>query len=81
MTQDKLGTVETYQGWSWPGFFLGPFWLLYKRLFIHAGVIALIVIFTGFLLTIPAWIIVGWKGNEWHRQQMKEKGYKIKIIQ
>lgn len=69
-------TVETYKGWSWPGFFFTPIWLFLKG---FAGR-AIMYIIIGFLSLglggIIYSIVVGVKGNEWVYDLMIEKGYK-----
>lgn len=84
----KKERVETYEGWSWPGFFFNAFWLMYKGLwkkfFIIYGGIFVLGLFIpspeasmgmGFVLGIVADVIIGIKGNEWHLDKLLEEGY------
>ena len=63
-------TKQTYEGFSWPGLLFTPIWCILKGLYMQA-IIALIIPF-GFVM----WVIVGFKGNEWHYEKLIQKGYK-----
>lgn len=74
---------ENWEGFSWPGFFFGVFWLLFKGLYMHfvlvTGAIVLFSVMTGgpgFVLAAPlSWLIVAVLGNGWHRQRLIDRGY------
>ena len=70
------GTKEqTWDGFSWPGFFFGVIWLLIKGLYAHF-LINLVILFVtaGFAAPI-VWIVYGFIGNEAHKSSLLKKGY------
>ncbi|MCF7889764.1 DUF2628 domain-containing protein [Candidatus Bipolaricaulota bacterium] len=68
--------VTTYEGFSWPGLFFGPFWLCYKSLWKYFLIGTVITAGTLGVGWIPLSIAIGFKGNEWHYKQLAHKGYK-----
>lgn len=70
------GTKEqTWDGFSWPGFFFGVIWLLIKGLYGHF-LINLVILFVtaGFAAPI-VWIVYGFIGNGAHKSSLLKKGY------
>ena len=70
------GTPEqTWNGFSWPAFLLGVFWLLAKGLYGHFVINLLAIVITfGFAAPI-VWIAYGIMGNEIHKKSLLKKGY------
>lgn len=77
------------QGWSWPGFFLGVIWALYKKLWsIGLGTLALFFVLgaTGApggllnLAALVAWVIFGVNGNKWREANLLSRGYEAKGV-
>ncbi len=84
------GQIEAVkQGWSWPGFFFGGFWALFKKMW---GVAALV--FGGAIaaaalaplafgsethvldiISIIIGLILGWGGNGWREANLRKRGY------
>lgn len=84
-TGDK---IQTYEGWSWPAFLFGGFWLMkkgmWKKFFLIWGGIFVVGLFmpsqeagfvVGWLGGIVACVVLGIKGNEWLYKKLIEKGY------
>ncbi len=70
------GTSEqTWDGFSWPAFFFGIFWLLNKGLYGHflINLFAIVVTF-GFAAPV-VWVIYGFIGNDAHKSSLLKKGY------
>jgi hypothetical protein len=71
-------TEQTWDGFSWPGFFFGAIWLLIKGLYGHFLIsLVLIVITAGFAAPI-VWIVYGFIGNGAHKSSLLKKGYLTK---
>jgi hypothetical protein len=70
------GTQEqTWDGFSWPGFFFGAIWLAIKQLWVRFIVSLLIIIATGGFGAIPVWIFYGFTGNGFHKKSLLGRGY------
>lgn len=76
---------EVYGGFSWTAFLFSPLWLFIKGLWGHglmylaALIVAGLVFPPGALLVSPLYALVaGFKGNEWHYENLIKKGYKTK---
>lgn len=79
------------QGWSWPAFFLGFIWAMFKKMWgIGFGVLAaflLLGFFLGFsgaessgdalinICSLVAAIIFGMQGNKWRESHLPTRGY------
>jgi hypothetical protein len=73
------GTQEqTWDGFSWPGFLFGIFWLAVKQLWVHFIVSLLAIGITGGFGAIPVWIFYGFTGNGFHKKSLLGKGYLTK---
>jgi len=70
------GTKEqTWDGFSWPGFFFGVIWLLIKGLYAHFLInLVLLIVTAGFAAPI-VWIVYGFIGNDAHKSSLLKKGY------
>jgi len=70
------GTKEqTWDGFSWPGFFFGVIWLLIKGLYGHFLInLVLLIVTAGFAAPI-VWIVYGFIGNGAHKSSLLKKGY------
>lgn len=66
---------QTWDGFSWPGFFFGVIWLLVKGLYGHFLINLVIVIATGGLAAPIVWIVYGFIGNGAHKSSLLKKGY------
>jgi hypothetical protein len=66
---------QTWDGFSWPAFFFGVFWLLVKGLYGHFIVNLLIVILSSGVLAPIVWIVYGFIGNGIHKQSLLKQGY------
>ena len=70
------GTKEqTWDGFSWPGFFFGVIWLLIKGLYGHFLINLVILIITAGFAAPVVWIVYGFIGNEAHKSSLLKKGY------
>jgi len=79
-------------GFSWPGFFLVQFWLLYHKLWLHfigVGIVILTAGLTLWSLVDPRFDLVfqfavayfvGHNGNGWVINKWLRKGYEVKGI-
>ena len=65
----------TWDGFSWPGFFLGVFWLLVKGLYGHFVINLLLVVITAGFAAPIVWVVYGIAGNGIHKNSLIEKGY------
>lgn len=73
------GTAEeTWEGFSWPGFFFGVIWLAIKQLWVHFLVSIIILFITAGFGAIPVWIFYGFTGNSFHKKLLLSKGYLTK---
>ena len=68
-------TEQTWDGFSWPGFFFGVIWLLVKGLYGHFLINLVIVIITGGFAAPIVWIVYGFIGNGAHKSSLLKKGY------
>jgi hypothetical protein len=76
LRQPENGTTEqTWDGFSWPAFLFGVFWLLVKGLYGHFVINLLLLIISGGFLAPVIWIAYGFKGNEIHKASLLRKGY------
>lgn len=70
------GTKEqTWNGFSWPGFFFGVIWLLIKGLYGHFVISLVILIISGGFAAPIVWIVYGFIGNGAHKSSLLKKGY------
>ena len=80
--------VAIKKGWSWPAFFLGCFWALYKKMWgIGFGVLIAAILLYGAVGTSPNGdlilnvlnfviaIIFGVQGNGWVELTLKQRGF------
>lgn len=87
--QHPIGQIEAVkQGWSWPAFFLGFIWAMYKKMW---GLGACLLIATILLyatvgtssngaiildiLSLVVGIFFGMQGNNWYESSLKTRGY------
>jgi len=66
---------QTWDGFSWPAFFFGLFWMLAKGLYGHFLIMLLIIAATYGLAAPLVWITYGFTGNEAHKISLLRKGY------
>ncbi len=66
---------ETWDGFSWPAFFLGVFWLLIKGIYGHFVVTLLLVLISYGWAAPIIWIVYGAIGNGVHKSSLLKKGY------
>lgn len=50
--------------WNWFALVFGPFWYLWKGLWVHAGILLSIVFLSGGVLIPFVWLYAGLKANE-----------------
>jgi len=63
--------VDIYEGFSWPCFFLGCFWYLYKGMVLWA-----IITFLAACITFGiSWLVFPFFANKQHRDYLLKKGY------
>lgn len=67
--------VETWDGWSWPGFLFTGFWVLVKQMWGHAAVVWLLTICTFGWAAPVLWFVYAINGNRWHREKYLGMGY------
>ena len=66
---------QTWEGFSWPAFFLGVIWLLMKGLYRHFLInLVLLLVSAGFAAPL-IWVVYGFIGNEAHKSSLLRKGY------
>ena len=69
-------------GFNWTAFFFSFFWVLIKKIWVHAAIVWLIGTIIGVLaIPVPAilfGLIYGFKGNELVRKNLLDRGYKNK---
>ena len=76
LRQPTNGSEEqTWDGFSWPGFFFGVIWLLVKGLYGHFLINLVILIVTGGFAAPIVWIVYGFIGNAAHKKSLLKKGY------
>ena len=68
-------TEQTWDGFSWPGFFFGAIWLLVKGLYGHFAINLLLLIITAGFAAPVIWIVYGFIGNGAHKSSLLKKGY------
>lgn len=66
---------QTWEGFSWPGFFFGVIWLLLKGLYGHFLINLILLIVTAGFAAPVVWIVYGFIGNGAHRSSLIKKGY------
>lgn len=79
------GRIEAVKdGWSWPGFFFGIFWLAYKQLWVPATITFFItVVLAGVydilvtLFGMLAGLLFGAVGNEWVAKNLEKRGFEL----
>jgi len=64
-------SVDIFEGFSWPCFFLGCFWYLYKGMVIWAIIAFAVAFVTGGL----AWLVFPFFGNKQHIDYLHKNGY------
>jgi hypothetical protein len=69
---------QTWEGFSWPGFFFGPIWLLIKGLWGHAILYVLVTLATLGFGAIVLWFLYGFMGNGLHKSLLLKRGYLTK---
>ncbi|MDH2297107.1 DUF2628 domain-containing protein [Cobetia sp. 29-18-1] len=88
LTHPQHGTRAVKIGWSWPAFFFGMFWALYKRMWLLAGSLFGFIVLSS--LFIPATmegqlisnvlflglnLTISFKGNQWYASLLETQGY------
>ncbi|QQK64522.1 DUF2628 domain-containing protein [Cobetia sp. cqz5-12] len=88
LTHPQHGTRAVKIGWSWPAFFFGMFWALYKRMWLLAGsLFGFIVLSSVFIpatmegqlisnvLFLGLNLTISLKGNQWYASLLETQGY------
>lgn len=88
LTHPEHGTRAVKIGWSWPAFFFGLFWALYKRMWLLAGsLFGFIVLSSVFIpatmegqlisnvLFLGLNLTISLKGNLWYASLLETQGY------
>lgn len=76
-----LGRRAIKNGFSWPAFFFGIFWMISKSLWTYAGVCLLIVLVLSFVLPLTLVgnfiiaIVIGSQGNVWYGEHLTSEGF------
>jgi Protein of unknown function (DUF2628) len=84
-----IGDMEAVkQGWSWPAFFLSPFWAMYKKMWVLGVSILMITVFIystlgtrasffsfADVISIFISMFFGMNGNEWRIKSLLTRGY------
>jgi hypothetical protein len=82
-----LGNQEAVKkGWSWPGFFFGGFWTLYKKMWINSLYIFLLqVALIGLTYAVDPkssanfgfffGLVIGYFGNKWRVKNLMSRGF------
>ena len=68
-------------GFNWIAFFLSPFWVIYRKLWIHVAIVWIIGALLSLVIPIPGiafGLIYGFKGNELVRKNLSNRGFKNK---
>jgi hypothetical protein len=68
-------TEQTWNGFSWPAFLFGIFWLAVKGLWAHFIVMLGLCIISGGFLAPIIWIAYGCIGNGAHKTALFKRGY------
>ncbi|MCO7233504.1 MULTISPECIES: DUF2628 domain-containing protein [unclassified Cobetia] len=89
LTHPQHGTLAVKIGWSWPAFFFGMFWALYKRMWLLAGsLFGFIVLSSVFIpatmegqlisnvLFLGLNLTISLKGNQWYASLLETQGYR-----
>ena len=72
------GTKEqTWDGFSWPGFFFGAIWLLIKGLYGHFLISLVLLVVSAGVAAPIIWIVYGFIGNGAHKSSLLKKGYLV----
>ncbi len=82
------GPRAVKQGWSWPAFFFGVFWALYKRIWILAASLFGFIVLSSVLIpaTVEGQLIsnvlflglnltISLKGNQWYASLLETQGF------
>ena len=73
--------------WNWGPFFFGVFWFAYRKMYLYAIIVLIILSLVGLLLPIPFlelaiiypfWMYVAIYANHWYRKHVEKKILKIK---
>lgn len=76
---DPTKTVPIYKGFSWPAFFFGCLWLMWKRMWLYAAIcFGAACVFAVIIPVAGGWIVglvLGFAGNEWHQKFLQSEGY------
>ena len=88
LTHPEHGTRAVKIGWSWPAFFFGLFWALYKRMWLlAASLFGFIVLSSVFIpatmegqlisnvLFLGLNLTLSLKGNQWYVSLLETQGY------
>ncbi|MDH2373967.1 DUF2628 domain-containing protein [Cobetia sp. 3AK] len=88
LTHPEHGTRAVKIGWSWPAFFFGLFWALYKRMWLlAASLFGFIVLSSVFIpatmegqlisnvLFLGLNLTISMKGNQWYASLLETQGY------
>jgi hypothetical protein len=67
-------------GFNWVTFFLSPFWLIYRRLWLHVAIVWIIGALTAFIPGIIFGMFYGYFGNEMVRKNLSSRGFRNKQI-
>lgn len=51
-------------GWNWPAFILGPFWYLFRGLWVHGTILLALVFVSGGLFAPLVWLYAALKADE-----------------
>ncbi|MFK3940768.1 SHOCT domain-containing protein [Pseudomonas monteilii] len=68
-------TEQTWDGFSWPGFFFSGIWLLIKGLYGQFVIFWLVVLVTAGIAAPVLWIVYACMGNKLHKNALMKKGY------
>ena len=88
LTHPEHGTRAVKIGWSWPAFFFGLFWALYKRMWLlAASLFGFIVLSSVFIpatmegqlisnvLFLGLNLTISMKGNQWYASLLETQGF------
>ncbi|WP_158774070.1 DUF2628 domain-containing protein [Cobetia sp. L2A1] len=86
------GPRAVKQGWSWPAFFFGVFWALYKRIWMLAACLFGFIVLSSMLIpaTMEGQLIsnvlflglnltISLKGNQWYASLLETQGYQYQM--
>jgi hypothetical protein len=77
---NAMGEIEIVKdGFSWPAFFFSWIWGFIAKLWVHASIM---LVATLVLVSVPGapiivGIIAGFKGNEWRRDNLQQRGFTL----